>query len=172
MTNASVSARTEPRSERIAKLVSDHYPTVYRFCVRRLGPELARDAAQETFITAHRTIGRFEQRSTPLTWLLGIANNHCRNVARRSLRQIDLKEIWAVPRSPEQSLINLAALRAAILQLSNEHRETVVMHEIEGLTYEEIAEVLKIPVGTVKSRIHSAFQALRKTLTPQEETLA
>jgi RNA polymerase sigma-70 factor (ECF subfamily) len=157
----------------MAKLVSDHYPVVFRFCARRIGLELAKDAAQETFITAQRRLNKFENRSSMSTWLLGIAQNHCRNLARKKKVEFRFSECWQTTTSSSESgLIDLAALRTALLQLSVEHREAVVMHEIEGLTYEEIAEILNVPSGTVKSRLHHAFENLRKALSPRTEVLA
>jgi len=60
-------------------------------------------------------------------------------------------------------------LSQAMQKLSDEHREIVILHELDGLTYEEAAEVLQIPVGTVKSRLHHAFQQLRRSLYGSEE---
>ena len=69
----------------------------------------------------------------------------------------------------ETSIVDRHALSEALGKLSNEHREVVVLHELEGLTYEEAAHVLQIPVGTVKSRLHHAFQQMRRTLFQTEE---
>jgi RNA polymerase sigma-70 factor (ECF subfamily) len=132
---------------------------------------LAKDAAQETFITAQKRLKRFEHRSTISTWLFGIANNHCRNLARKKRFEFQFSGIWQVPANSESGLIDLTVLRQAILKLSVEHREAIVMHEIEGLTYEEIAEILNVPAGTIKSRLHHAFENLRRSLVPQSEVL-
>jgi RNA polymerase sigma-70 factor (ECF subfamily) len=156
----------------MAKLVSDHYAVVFRFCARRVGQELAKDAAQETFLTAQRRLSAFQNRSSQSTWLLGIAQNHCRNIARKKRLEFSFSECWQTTPSAESGLIDLAILRSALLQLSVEHREAVVMHEIEGLTYDEIAEILKVPSGTIKSRLHHAFENLRKALSPRTEVFA
>ncbi len=153
----------------MAKLVSDHYPVVFRFCARRVGQELGKDAAQETFLTAQRRLRNFENRSSLSTWLLGIAQNHCRNIARKKKFEFRFTDCWQTRPSTENGLVDLATLRTAILNLSTDHREAVVMHEIEGLTYEEIAVILNVPPGTVKSRLHHAFENLRKALTPKTE---
>ena len=62
--------------------------------------------------------------------------------------------------------MNKHALEQAMQKLSPEHREAVVLHELDGLTYEEAAQILGVPVGTVKSRLHHAFANLRKNLFP------
>ena len=71
--------------------------------------------------------------------------------------------------SQESELINREILRQAMSKLSDEHREVVTLHEIDGFTYEEIAQITNIPVGTVKSRLFHAFTNLRKAIyTPEE----
>lgn len=171
--DATVEKASKGEREAMAKLVAEHYAVVFRFCARRVGNELAKDAAQETFITAHRQIKKFDERSSFSTWLLGIAHNHCRNLARKRKFEIGFNDFWKAADTPsETGIIDRTALRAALLRLSNEHREAVVMHEIEGLTYEEAAAILNVPVGTIKSRLHHAFLALRRALTPGEQVPA
>ncbi len=159
----------------MAQIVTEHYPAVYRFCARRIGPELAQDAAQETFISAQGAMKRFDGRSALGTWLLGIAHNHCRNLARKKRIEMTFADTWMSDQAEdgaERTLIDREALRIALLKLSAEHREIVLMHEVEGLTYEEAASVLGVPVGTVKSRLHHAFLNLRKSLSGCEEVPA
>lgn len=148
----------------------EHYAVVYRFCARRVGPELAQDAAQETFVTAQRSMRKFDGRSTLSTWLFGIAHNHCRNLARKQKREVCLDEAWlggeAMKHEPnrEGQIVDRHALRAALGRLSPEHREAVLLHEVEGLSYEEAGLVAGVPAGTIKSRLHHAFSNLRRSL--------
>ena len=65
-------------------------------------------------------------------------------------------------------IVDREALRQALGKLSPEHREVVLLHEVEGLTYEDAAKVLDVPVGTVKSRLHHAFLNLRRMLSGPE----
>lgn len=152
--------------EAYAELVAEHYASVYRFCARRLGPEVAQDAAQETFITAQPAIRGYAGSSTLSTWLFGIANNVCRTLARRRKLEMNTMRGWTETPAPdaEGTLVNRESLRVALGKLTTEHREVVLMHEVEGLAYGEIAGVLGIPVGTVKSRLHNAFLQLRRHL--------
>jgi len=157
--------------EALAEIVVEYYPAVYRFCARRVGPELGQDAAQETFLAAQKVLSRYDGTSTLLTFLLGVAHNQCRNLARKNRMEISFDSVWPTGSTEdvEQRAIDRHELNRALRCLSLEHREAVVMHEIEGLTYDEIAAVLKVPSGTVKSRLHHAFLALRQKLAPSGE---
>jgi RNA polymerase sigma-70 factor (ECF subfamily) len=152
--------------EAMAALVREHYAAVYRFCVRRLGPDLGQDAAQETFVTMQKSLKKWEERSSLQTWLLGIAHNHCRKLsAKRRLEPLPLDHWFEAPKDgPENEVADRDALRYAIGKLSSDHREVVLLHEIEGLRYAEIAGLLGIPEGTVKSRLHHAFRQMRDCL--------
>jgi RNA polymerase sigma-70 factor (ECF subfamily) len=159
-------ARRGDRSA-LGELVTEHYPRVYRFCARRLGDDLAQDAAQETFLTVQRTIKRFEARSTFETWLLGIAHNHCRNLSRKKMRDpMSLNDAFEKPIDGHaEQVVQNEQLRCALEKLSPEHREVVLLHEVEGLTYAEVAQIAGVPEGTVKSRLYHAFRNLREIMT-------
>jgi RNA polymerase sigma-70 factor (ECF subfamily) len=182
-------ARNGDREE-MARLVDQHYDAVYRFCARRLGPDHAQDAAQETFLTVQKRIGSFRGDSGLGTWLFGIAHNHCRNIARR--RRIEPMGDWwdssqvagsgsrdanapgpeAQTCDPADVLIDRQVLRDALAALSPDHREVVLLHEVEGLSYREAAEVIGVPEGTVKSRLHHAFLNLRRAVLGPDEVTA
>lgn len=155
----------------IAAIAREHYDTVYRFCARRVGIDAAADTAQETFLTAQRALAKFRGASSISTWLLGIANNECRRMARK--RRTEAPPIELVDQTDdarhEETIIDRHALRQALARLSREHREVVLLHEVEGLSYEEAALVMGVPVGTVKSRLHHAFANLRKSLAEYQE---
>jgi RNA polymerase sigma-70 factor (ECF subfamily) len=80
---------------------------------------------------------------------------------------LEIDPASAVYDHAESNIIDRYALRQAMSKLSPEHHEVVVLHELDGLTYEEAAAVLGVPVGTVKSRLHHAFLNLRKSLFPE-----
>jgi RNA polymerase sigma-70 factor, ECF subfamily len=156
----------------VADIARDHYDAVYRFCARRVGLDRASDVAQETFLTAQKVLHKFRGESSLSTWLFGIANNECRRECRRL--RIEPAYLEIDPERPargesEAALVDREVLRQAIARLSPEHREVVVLHELDGLTYEEVALILNVPVGTVKSRLHHAFLNLRKSMFPQTE---
>jgi RNA polymerase sigma-70 factor (ECF subfamily) len=153
----------------IAQIARDNYDAVYRFCARRVGSDRAADVAQETFLTAQKALPKYRQESSVRTWLFGIAHNECRRIVRQKRLETPLLELDPAKRSQEDSeetLVNRQALQTALAKLSDEHREVVLLHEVEGLTYEEVGVVLGVPAGTVKSRLHHAFLNLRKALEP------
>ncbi len=153
----------------ISQLAKQHYDRVFRFCSTRVGYHHAGDAAQETFVTAQRSLSKFRGESQPLTWLIGIALNECRRVNRNNQKAEQLPE-FRDETSHEGQLINREILRQALSKLSDEHREVVSLHEIDGFTYEEIAQIAGVPVGTVKSRLYHAFTNLRKSIYAPETT--
>jgi RNA polymerase sigma-70 factor (ECF subfamily) len=150
----------------IAEIAKQHYSMVFRFCARRVGVDSAQDAAQETFITAQRVIKNFRGDSTLKTWLLGIAHNECRRLSRSRRLEAPVLELRDAPDDApfEQMIVDRHALSEALNKLSPEHREVVLLHEVEGLSYDEAAAVIGVPAGTVKSRLHHAFLNLRKSL--------
>jgi RNA polymerase sigma-70 factor (ECF subfamily) len=156
----------------IREIAREHYDAVYRFCARRVGPDRAADVAQETFVTVQRVIVKFRGESSIRTWLFGVAQNECRRAIRRqglSCSGLDYALEISAAGDGEETIVNRELLRKALAELSDEHRDVVLLHEMEGLTYEESAEVLGIPVGTVKSRLHHAFLNLRRALVPSKE---
>jgi RNA polymerase sigma-70 factor (ECF subfamily) len=154
----------------IGAIAREHYDAVFRFCARRVGYDRAADAAQDTFLTAQKALPKFRGESSVSTWLFGIAHNECRRIARKErIAPVPLEMEFREPASEnsEESIVNRHTLQQAMQRLSDEHREVVVLHELDGLTYEEAAEVLGIPVGTVKSRLHHAFLNLRRSMFPE-----
>jgi len=150
----------------------------------------ADDVAQETFVKAYRHIGGFDGRSDIFTWLYRIAVN----TAKKSL--MDLKRDPLVTESarasrdedddrvpadselsdgetPDAVLASkqiAAAVNFAIEALSEELRQAITLREIEGLSYEEIAELMNCPIGTVRSRIFRAREAIATRLRPLLDT--
>ncbi len=153
-------------------LVDRHYDEVWNFCRRRVGPDWASDTTQDAFLVVHRNLKRFRGESDIRTWIFGIALNCCRATLRRRRSSDPLDMLaWEALGSGEgeSDLIDSVRLREALGKLDDKHRDVVILHEIDGFTYAEIAQVLDIPEGTVKSRLHHAFIQLRRTLDPKGE---
>ncbi|GAB4271369.1 MAG: RNA polymerase sigma factor RpoE [Methylomicrobium sp.] len=145
-------------------------------------PSEAQDVAQETFIKAYRAIGHFRGDSAFYTWLYRIAINTAKNyLVARSRRSSDYEididdaeQVQNVPElkgmdTPEQQLLNeeiLETIRTAIENLPEEMRIAITLREFEGMSYEEIAETMDCPIGTVRSRIFRAREAIDSKLTP------
>lgn len=171
-----------------AALVADHQRMVYQLAYNLLGDvEEARDLSQDVFLQVFRTINRFRGQSALRTWIYRIAVNLARNRQRwwrRRLRkdQVSLDEhverhgpdvLRDAAATPEVSLRRRETAERvwdALADLPFEQRTAIVLREIDGLSYEEIAYSLGIAVGTVKSRLTRARGALRERL--REERLA
>lgn len=152
-----------------ATLVKRHQQRVHSLLERLCGcPETARDLAQETFLSAFNHLHTFEQRSEFFTWLYRIACNHAASANRRRRPQAlpvavasPIAAGTSVSARMEQAELK-QRLGLALNQLDEGQRQAVVLCDMQGATYEEIAETLDIPVGTVRSRLHRGRMRLRQ----------
>ncbi|PNY81929.1 RNA polymerase sigma factor [Deinococcus koreensis] len=142
-------------------LYDAHHAGLYRFLRASLGREDAEEVLQDVFVTAWQRAGTFRGASTVSTWLYGIARNHARNRSRQVKVTWELQESDAL-HSPEQ-LDFLAALQA-VRRLPTKEREVVELVSLGELSLQEAAQVLGVPLGTVKSRQHAARAKLRAEL--------
>jgi len=133
--------------------------------------DAAEDVAQEAFLRAYRALGQFRGQSTFRTWLYQIATNVARthSAKRRDRKETQEPETQYERDRPsgeniERRVIAHDQLRQALQELPDDWREAVVLRDIEGLEYKEIAELLKIPIGTVESRIFRGRQRLKAAL--------
>lgn len=173
--------------EAFEMLVRRYESKVYTVAYRFLGNHAdASDLAQETFVRLYQALPGFRGESSFMTWLYRITANACRDEIRRQQRyqvvSLDVEAgtngaqaISQVPsRSPspeeavEQKEFN-EMIQQCLGSLSEEHRLVLVMREIQGLSYEEIADVLKCSLGTVKSRLNRARQAFKEKFSAQRE---
>ena len=161
------------------ELITRHERRVFRLLYRMMGNrEDAEDLTQETFLSLHRYGHRFRAEARFSTFVYRVAANAALN-RRRALgrgrarveklkhRQAAGDDLPSSPRDPEDSTLGTELsghVREALEQLSPSLRMPVILYDIEGLAYGEIAKVLGIAEGTVKSRIHRARQALREQL--------
>lgn len=150
---------------------------VFNMALRMAGdPERAEDLAQEIFLRIYRHLGKFNGRSTLKTWIYRITLNHCRSkLGRRRLLTRPLAEenegegaeLVDDRRGPEERTLAQDAARqltGALSELKPVFREAVVLRDLEGLTYEEISEILDLRIGTVRSRIARGRDRLRTIL--------
>lgn len=147
---------------------------LYRFLLRMSGDEeTAKDLAQETMVKAILAFGRFRAESSVRTWLLSIAANLYRD-SRRRRRSLPLEaadEAHDGGRASDAALrgIDAALARKALSELPEKKRKVLVLRTEFGYSYEEIAAMLRCPVGTVRSRIHEAVVALRAAMGVTDE---
>ncbi len=144
---------------------------VYRLTFAILGDEAdARDAAQETFVTAWRQIRHLREPDRFDAWLQRIAINAARMThrarRRRGVREIAASRVGRVPDPavPDQRESDATLLDLAMRRLPVEQRSLLVLHHLERRPVAELAEILGIPAGTVKSRLHAARQALQAAI--------
>jgi len=143
-------------------------------------PDDALELAQETFVRAFENLNGFESRSSFSTWLYRIAANLAIDFRRREGRHILVRgeeaenEIDRLPNSTGDSFAEISRgelnrrLRAALNELTPEHRAVILLREVEGLSYDEISDILHCPRGTVMSRLHYARNRLRAMLKSAE----
>ena len=145
-------------------------------------PSEAQDVAQEAFIKAYRALGNFRGDSAFYTWLYRIAINTAKNyLVSRSRRnsdyQVDIQDAEVFENAPqlqgmetpERHLLNqeiVDTIQEAIDKLPEDMRTAIMLREFEGMSYEEIAEAMDCPVGTVRSRIFRAREAIDNKLNP------
>lgn len=174
-------------NEAFSKLILSYEKKVYNIALRMvLNPEDAYDVAQEVFLKVYQSIHSFRGQSSFSTWIYRVASNVCLDFLRKKKkhatvisidRQVETEENTVSkqledpsPGTFEQVEQNLMReeLAAAITKLSPEHRLVIVYRDINGLSYEEIAQITGQSMGTVKSRLSRARKTLQKLLKNRE----
>jgi RNA polymerase sigma-70 factor (ECF subfamily) len=166
------------------EIVLRYKSKVYNYVFRMVHSPLdAEDLTQETFVRAYLSIRSFQSRASLNTWLFRIAMNLCIDFSRKNKKtqgmSISLsqdgdeddsqRDIPDTSYDPQRLMMNKelgVRLNEALMDLPIKLRTVVLMYDIEGLAYEEIASVIGCPLGTVKSRLFNARSALREKLTP------
>jgi RNA polymerase sigma-70 factor, ECF subfamily len=149
------------------QIVERHGDVVYRVAARVVGPEDAHDVAQDSFLRAFNRLRKFRGEGSFRSWLLQITHNTALNwLSRRVPEPVGAGEEVVGAGEPEpggrepaehlESGERRERLEDKIRQLRPEHRLVLVLRDVEGLAYEEIAEVTETPVGSVKGRLHRA----------------
>lgn len=181
----------------LEELLSRHYERIFSLCRRILNSEEdALDATQEAFLAIVKSLPKFEARSAFSTWAYSIAVNACRDAQRRDGRQPRPTEeieiyaraaggaVWEAgvggasvgevrsggksARTPEDVAVAKVDVQACLEQLPEEFKVAVVLRDQAELSYEEMAEVLEVPVGTVRSRIARGRAQLVELLSGSE----
>ncbi len=166
-------------------LVGRHQQRVYRLACRLLGDEeAAQDAAQEAFVKAWKALARFKGEARFTTWLTRITINQCRNELRKrgtvkhtrpmslddNVPGTDVSRAETLPGAEPGALERLrgrevaGAFHAVMADLDPESREVLLLKDVEEMSYEGMAEVLDVPTGTVRSRLHRARAEVRRRM--------
>ncbi len=157
------------------EILDAHEAPVYRLALRYTDSVSdAEDLTQEIFLAVYTSLPNFQGRSALGTWIYRIALNHCLEFQRkRRLATVPMEEKLMLRNdNREADPVEVAhqkqvtkEVEEALQSLSPLHRDVVVLHELQGLTYQEVADALDVPVGTVKSRLSNAFRRLRDRLS-------
>ena len=168
-------------AEAFETLVLAHQRKVYSLCLRMTGnAEDAEDLAQEAFVRAYQSISSFKGESGFGSWLYRLAKNICIDFLRREKRRekssltyldeagnamdLEVPDERFTPESVFEQRQMAEAIERGLDTLTSEHRDILILREIEGKSYDEIAEALNLTAGTVKSRISRARMVLCKFL--------
>lgn len=164
-------------TEAFERLVRTYENKIYHLALRMCGSaDEAADIAQEAFLAAWRGLPSFRGEAGFATWLYRLTSNAAIDYLRRQKKQrgdmslddeelgLDAVDSGPSPQETAEGSELRSAVAAGLSQLSEGHRQVLVLREIQGLSYEEIASVLELDIGTVKSRISRARSSLRKIL--------
>ena len=174
---AALAVKSDP--EAFSEIVRRWDRRIFALCFGMLGREdEARDATQETFISAYKALGSFRGDSRVSSWLHRIAINRCLTTKRRQRSKpeetldeelADRSRIFQAPPATSPANVvekdeRLVLVRQAVSTLPPDLRQIVVMKEFEDMTFQEISETLEVPLSTVKSRLYTALKQLRMKL--------
>lgn len=157
------------------QVVEQYYIKIYNIALGYMGnPHDAEDAAQDALIKIHNAIGGFRFKSKFSTWVYRITVNACTDRIRKkktagsvSSEELGEADLGADDRTPEAYAMKkeaVSVLRKAVSSLKEEHKTVIVLRDINGFSYDEIAKLTGCSVGTVKSRISRARTALKDAL--------
>jgi RNA polymerase sigma-70 factor (ECF subfamily) len=171
-------------TESFNQLVKRWERPIFALAYRTLGREEdARDITQETFLRAFRALGGFKGDAKFSSWLYRIALNLCRDWIRKDRRAplmpvpdgVDVEQL-NVERQPVESVEDLAAraelsrvVARAMESLPPEQRQAIILKEYHGLTFQEIADLMKCPLSTVKTRVYQGLSTLRTKLGEEKK---
>lgn len=168
------------------RLVEAHYRSVYNTAYRMLQtPSAAADATQATFVRVWEALSSFRGDASFSTWVYRITMNVCLDELRRRKNEPlslteedddgepagerDMPDLSDEPATTAEQRELQELVHEAIARLSEDFRAVIVLYDIRGLSYQEISDALGIPLGTVKSRLNRARQALREEMEPWAE---
>ncbi|MGW4060394.1 RNA polymerase sigma factor [Amycolatopsis sp. NPDC004747] len=165
--------------ERFAAVFDRHAPHIHRYLARRLGGQVAEDLMGETFLIAFGGRARYDPAfPSARPWLYGIATNLVGQRRREEAREYRLRATLGPPAEQASHADRVAErvtaqamnerLAAALAGLARGDRDVLLLIAWEGLSYEEVAAALGIPVGTVRSRLNRARRKVRAALAPEE----
>jgi DNA-directed RNA polymerase specialized sigma24 family protein len=172
LSDAQVIRASLAQPEAFKAVFERHFDAIFGYLVRRSGPDAGSDLASEVFVRAFASRARYEPtRADARPWLYGIAANLLHRQRRSETRRLrayartGADPLWTVvPELPDPTLAG------ALVAIKPDDREVLLLFAWADLDYEQIAEALSIPVGTVRSRLNRARRQLRSALLPADQT--
>ena len=168
-------------TEQFERLAGESERQVYAVCRHMMGtPQDAEDCAQETMLRAFKAFGSFRRDASFSTWITRIAMNVCTDALRkrrpvtsldamRDDTNFDLPDAGPTAYAQLEQKERVRLLREGLDELPEEMRQIIVLRDMRGMSYEEIAAVLEVPLGTVKSRVNRAREKLSGILQKSSE---
>lgn len=169
------------KAQAFEQLVQEHERMVYLLCLRMMGNrEDALDCAQEAMLNAYQAFDRYRGEANVKTWLYRIAHNTCIDALRRRKQVLSLDTLRdggfdvadtkaQTPHAVLESKERYEEINRAVQKLPEDQRAVLVMRDYQNMAYDEIARVLDLPEGTVKSRINRAREKIKKILLKNGE---
>lgn len=178
-TDAELIARSIDDPRAFMQIVHRHQRIIFGYLARRVGPDAAEDITSETFTRAFAQRHRFDtSRDDARPWLFGIATNLVRNKARSEVRQLRAYQRHGINDTSHDdhdgsharldAIDQTSVLAAALEKLKLADRETLLLYAWNDMSYEEIADALEIPIGTVRSRLNRARKLVQKHLAENQ----
>lgn len=147
------------------QIVREHRASVTAFARSHVGnPTAVDDIVQETFIRVWRYLPSYRNEGSFEGWIIRICRNVAKDFVRKNPEQSEVTDIFE---APAHNIDARSDVVAAINQLSNDHRQVVTLCLVLGYAYEEAADILEVPVGTVRSRISRARETLQEKLADE-----
>ena len=172
-----------PGAAAFEEVYATHSQAIYYLCLRLLGdPQKAEDAAHDVFLRAYRHLETFRGESSWRTWLYRIAINHCIDFQRKQKNDPCLRDKGSAPLQqpdvadempdPEETYIReqrLRLMRDTVDKLKPRYRRLIELRYFDELSYEEIADTLNLPLGTIKAQLFRAKELLYQILAGSRE---
>ena len=158
------------RVEYLESLYYQHGPAILRYLKRLVDRQTAEDLLQDTFVQALSHFDRLDSVVSVRAWLFTVARHIALNNLRRKKVIANISWEHLISHSPQEDP-RLERIRQAIKRLPDDHQETMLLRWQDQLSYEEISEVLKVPIGTVRSRLHNAISKLRVLLEVEAQSV-
>jgi RNA polymerase sigma-70 factor (ECF subfamily) len=152
----------------LATFVRDTQDHVWRYCAYLGRGDDVGDLVQETYARALRALPRFEGRTSGRVWLLAIARRVCADAVRAAQRRRALDARWRLERRSSESSSETVPIEMLLDSLPADRREAFVLTQIVGLPYAAAAEVCRVPIGTIRSRVARAREELQTSLRDEE----